>query len=110
MSHDQTAGATPRGPIGAELAQMPREASNFSQMIRLAGGAVKNFFEISSENPNRTALGMRMLGGLAVTFGAVEYFLVGSQSTGELIGDSIFELSGAALIGASYLAGRQGVQ
>jgi hypothetical protein len=92
-----------RGPIGAELAQTPKEPSRSSQFGRFIGESVKSFFEVSNEDLDRTALGMRMLGGLAMTFGAAEYFLIGSQSTGELVADSIFEVSGAALIAASFL-------
>ncbi len=93
------------GPIGAELAQQPKDPSFIESLGGAIRGAVSNFFEISSEDPGRTALGLRLLGGLAMISGAVE-LAVGSQSTGEVIGDAIFELGGATLIAASYLLKR----
>jgi hypothetical protein len=95
-----------QGPVGAELAQIPEEPSVSSQFVHFVSKSIKNFFEISNEDPDRTAPGMRMLGGLAITFGAAEWFLIGSQSTGELLADSIFEVGGVGLIAASYLPGR----
>lgn len=59
------------------------------------------------DRPDSTSLGLKALGGVAIVFGAAEYFLIGSQTTAELIGDSLLEVGGAALIAASYLPGNE---
>ncbi len=56
---------------------------------------------------DRTSLGLRVLGGSAVVTAAAEYFLIGSQTIGELIGDSIMGASGAGFVGASFLSGER---
>ena len=58
------------------------------------------------ESPERSALGLRILGGLVLAAAVAEYFVFGSQSAGEMVADGIFAADGLGLIGASYLLER----